>query len=157
MPAFVPKKPNPPDFIELMNALGSAYKAVAIHDAALHRMSGSGLTPSQADVILTLGGTEGMTCADVGAETLITKGTLTGVIDRLRAKGLVERWEDAYDARRTLVALTRKGQTLYKRLYPRHIADLQGRFEALSAADRKQATKLLRQIAKAFAKAGDGG
>ncbi len=150
MPAFVPKKPKSPDFIELMNALGSAYKAVAIYDAALHRESGTGLTPAQADVILTLGGTEGMTCADVGAETLITKGTLTGVIDRLRAKGLVERWADAYDARRTLVALTAKGEATYKSLYPRHVAALQARFDALPAADRKRAAKLLRNLAQAF-------
>ena len=152
MPAFVPKNTTAPDFIELMNALGSAYKAVAIYDAALHRESGTGLTPAQADVILTLGGTEGMTCADVGAETLITKGTLTGVIDRLRAKGLVERWEDAYDARRTLIALTRKGEATYQSLYPRHVAGLRARFEALPAADRKKAAQLLNRLAAAFAR-----
>ena len=43
----------------------------------------AGLTVSQADVIFTLGNTAGMTCGEIGERTLITKGTLTGVIDRV--------------------------------------------------------------------------
>jgi DNA-binding MarR family transcriptional regulator len=101
-------------------------------------------------VIFTLGGTDGMTCAGVGEETLITKGTLTGVIDRLRAKGLVERWEDAYDARRTIVALTQAGEALYKSLFPGHMALLAEHFGTISAADRKRATRVLEQISQAF-------
>lgn len=150
MPSFNPKGAEAPDFVPLMQALARAYQAMSIYDAALHRDSGTGLTPSQADVIFTVGGTEGMTCADVSAETLITKGTLTGVIDRLRAKGLVERWADAYDARRTLIALTEKGEALYEKILPRHLAALQARFEGISAADRRRAAGLLEKISEAF-------
>ena len=49
------------------------------------------LTPSQFDVIATLGDTEGMTCSELSAQTLVTKGTLTGVLDRLVSKGLIRR------------------------------------------------------------------
>lgn len=150
MPSFSPNIPEAPDFIALLQALAGAQQAVAMYDAAQHRQSGSGLTPSQADVIFTVGGTDGMTCADVGAETLITKGTLTGVIDRLRAKGLVERWEDAYDARRTLIALTDKGEALYQTLLPQHIEALRDRFERIPAPDRLRATRLLHRIREAF-------
>jgi MarR family 2-MHQ and catechol resistance regulon transcriptional repressor len=152
MPAFTPNKDQEPDFITLMRTLAGAHQAIAMYDAAIHRDSGLGLTPSQADVIFTLGGTEGMTCADISAETLITKGTLTGVIDRLRAKGLVERWEDAYDARRTLVALTDKGESLYSKAFPRHLRALKQRFEQVPPRDRIRAIRLLEDIQLAFSR-----
>jgi DNA-binding MarR family transcriptional regulator len=44
-----------------------------------------GLT-HQFDIIATLGNTQGMTCKELGEKTLITKGTLTGVLDRLEQK-----------------------------------------------------------------------
>lgn len=150
MPSFKPSMPDAPDFVELMRSLAGAFQAVSMYDAAIHRESGTGLTPSQADVIFTLGGTDGMTCADLGEQTLITKGTLTGVIDRLRAKGLVERWEDAYDARRTIVALTRKGEGVYKKTLHKHLARLQERFEKISLADQRKAARLLGRIRQAF-------
>ena len=153
MPAFVPKTTASPDSLDLLNALSRAYKAVSMHDANQLRESGMDLTAAQADVILTLGGTDGMTCADIGNETLITKGTLTGVIDRLRAKGLVERWEDAYDARRTVVALTRAGEKIHKSLLPRQLEQLEQKLAQVSSADRKRATRILHAVAVAFGKA----
>ncbi|HZN44428.1 MAG TPA: MarR family transcriptional regulator, partial [Nitrospiraceae bacterium] len=67
------------------------------------------LTPSQFDVIATLGDTDGMTCTELSAATLVTKGTLTGVLDRLEAKGLIRR-ESVVDDRRSIkINLTDKG------------------------------------------------
>ncbi len=108
-------------FIPLMQELAGAYQAFSLYDAEGLRKSGSGLTPSQARVIFTLGGTEGRTCKDIGDVTLITKGTLTGVIDRLEEKGLVERWSVEGDGRKTIVALTRRGERIYDREFPRHV------------------------------------
>ena len=60
---------------------------------AFERYSGAhvrqmGLTESQFDVIATLGNTPGMSCKALGEKTLITKGTLTGVLDRMEARAL---------------------------------------------------------------------
>ena len=54
-----------------------------------------GLTHAQFDIIATLGNTPGMTYKELGDRTLITKGTLTGVIERLEHKGLVVRLRKA--------------------------------------------------------------
>ena len=67
------------------------------------------LTPSQFDVIATLGDTEGMTCSELSAHTLVTKGTLTGVLDRLVAKGLIRRDSVKGDRRCVKIRLTEKG------------------------------------------------
>jgi len=137
-------------FIPLMRELLKAYHVFASYDADSHRLSGAGLTVAQANVIFTLGNTEGMTCKDIGDWTHITKGTLTGVIDRLENKGLVERWAVEGDGRKTIVALTRKGERMFEKEYPRHISYLKERFDGLSAADRKKATKLLQSVSGLF-------
>lgn len=137
-------------FIPLMQELAAAYQAFSLYDAEGLRQSGSGLTPSQARVVFTIGGTEGLTCKEIGDITLITKGTLTGVIDRLEEKGLVERWAVEGDGRKTIVALTRKGERVYEKEYPRHIAFLKQKFDKLTVRDRKQAITLLRRIRALF-------
>lgn len=79
------------------------------------------LTPSQFDIIATLGNTEGMTFRELGERTLITKGTLTGVIDRLEAQDLVRRVAQTDDRRCTLVQLTEAGQRKFESIFPSHI------------------------------------
>jgi MarR family 2-MHQ and catechol resistance regulon transcriptional repressor len=139
------------DFMPLMRELVRAYQAFASCDAALHRESGSGLTVSQADVVFTLGNTGGMTCAEIGERTLITKGTLTGVIDRLAAKGLVRRRKDHPDARCTRIVLTPAGRKLFEQLFPWHVSRLKARFDRIADADRTAAIRALRELRAAFA------
>jgi DNA-binding MarR family transcriptional regulator len=138
------------NFIPLMQELAGAFQAFSLYDAEGLRKSGSDLTPSQARVIFTLGDTDGMTCKDIGDITLITKGTLTGVVDRLEEKGLVERWSVEGDGRKTIVALTRRGEKVYQKEFPRHIEFLKEKFEKLGAGDRKKAIELLQKIRGLF-------
>ncbi len=138
------------DFIPLVRELLSAYHAFASFDAIGHRLSGSGLTVAQANVIFALGNTDGMTCKDIGDWTHITKGTLTGVIDRLENKGLVERWAVEGDGRKTIIALTRRGDRVFKKEFPRHLSYLKERFDQLGARDREQAVRLLQKIQQIF-------
>lgn len=137
-------------FLPLIQELAGAYQAFSLYDAEGLRKSGSGLTPSQARVIFTLGDTDGMTCKDIGYITLITKGTLTGVVDRLEEKGLVERWSVEGDGRKTIVALTRRGERVYNSEYPKHVEFLKTKFDKLRAGDRNQAIKLLQAIKGLF-------
>lgn len=58
-------------------------------------------------------------------ETLVTSGTMTNRVDRLAARGLVERLPDPADRRGVLVRLTPEGK-----------AAVDGAFEALLAAER---------------------
>jgi MarR family transcriptional regulator, 2-MHQ and catechol-resistance regulon repressor len=139
-----------PYFIALMNELASAHHRFSLFDAEIHRLSGSGLTAPQAKVIFCLGNTDGLTCSEITEQTLITKGTLTGVIDRLESKGLVERWGDADDGRIIIVALTRAGDRLFQREYPRYIEKLKALFDEISSRDCEQAASHLGRIAGLF-------
>lgn len=111
-----------------------------------------GLTPPQFDVIATLGNTDGMSCKALGEKTLITKGTLTGVLDRLEEKRLIERCEDKADARRTHVSLTPTGEALFAEVFPPHLAHLDRAFSRLSIAELKQLQSGLASLHAAFDK-----
>ncbi len=150
MAQITAKNAETQDFVPLMRELLGAYHTFASFDANGHRFSGSGLTVAQANVIFTLGNTDGMTCKDIGDWTYITKGTLTGVIDRLEDKGLVERWAVEGDGRKTIIALTKQGERVFKREFPRHVSYLKERFDRLGVKDRDQAVNLLQKIQEIF-------
>ncbi len=88
------------------------------------------ITVPQFDIIATLGNTDGMNCKELGEKTLITKGTLTGVLDRLENKGLIVR-KFIEDRRCQKIILTEEGQKLFNILFEKHIQYLQPIFEEI--------------------------
>ncbi|HEU0220410.1 MAG TPA: MarR family transcriptional regulator [Gallionella sp.] len=120
-------------FLPVLRELARAYQAFETCSATHIRTLG--LTPSQFDIVATLGNTDGMNFKELGEKTLITKGTLTGVVDRLEAKGLVRRVASASDGRSQIVQLTRKGETLFAKVFPAHLEHMGQSFASFSQAD----------------------
>lgn len=106
-------------FFRSLRLLAQCYQAFEQYSSA--DLRGKKLTPSQFDIIATLGNTDGMTFRELGERTLITKGTLTGVVDRLEERGLVKRVAQTGDRRCTLVQLTDAGQQEFERIFPGHV------------------------------------
>lgn len=82
------------------------------------RVRSFGFTESQFDIIATLGNTPGMTCKELGEKTLITKGTLTGVLGRLDKKGLIARTQSDDDRRQFFIKLTPAGEQTFSDIFP---------------------------------------
>ena len=143
----VKSEPNQ-DFMPLMRALVRAYQAFSAYDANGYR--DIDLTVPQADVLFTLGNTDGLTFKEIGNQTLITKGTLTGVIDRMEDKGLAKRVSLSDDRRCTRVVLTAKGTKLFERVFPQQLAYIKERFDRMDAASQKEALLHLRKIREIF-------
>jgi DNA-binding MarR family transcriptional regulator len=135
-------------YLRTLRALARCYQAFGRHSAA--HVRSLALTPSQFDIIATLGNTSGMSFRQLGDETLITKGTLTGVVDRLEQRGLVRRQESPTDGRSTVVRLTARGEAEFERVYPAHIAHLKCAFTALTAADMDVLESLLDRLRGTF-------
>jgi DNA-binding MarR family transcriptional regulator len=115
-------------------------RLLAVCYQAFERMSGAhvrslGLTPAQFDIVATLGNTPGMTFRELGEHTLITKGTLTGVVDRLEERGVVERIANQSDGRSSIVRLTRDGERLFDRVFAEHVAHCRKAFAGWRAQD----------------------
>ena len=77
----------------------------------------SGLTLSQFDVLATLGDTTGLSFKELSQQSLVTGGTLTPVLNRLEAKGLINRCKGERDSRQTIISLTPEGQALYEQVF----------------------------------------
>jgi DNA-binding MarR family transcriptional regulator len=105
-----------------------------------------GLTPPQFDIIATLGNTPGMNYKELGQKTLITKGTLTGVIERLEQKGLVSREQNAEDKRSYFVRLTPAGERMFEEVFPRVIGHGKQLFTTYTDADFEALDAQLRHL-----------
>jgi MarR family transcriptional regulator, 2-MHQ and catechol-resistance regulon repressor len=132
----------------LLRELVRAYQAFSAYSEAHLRQLG--LTPAQFDVIATLGNTAGLCMGELGEKTLITKGTLTGVIDRLEQKQLVQREVPSGDRRNVVIRLTPKGEELFERVFPAHVAHLKERFEQMEPSELELLTVLLRRLRQVF-------
>jgi DNA-binding MarR family transcriptional regulator len=69
-----------------------------------------GLSVPQCDVLTTLTEKEGVNQQDLAARLYVTKGNISGLIDRLVAAGLVERRAIAADKRQHAIFLTPAGR-----------------------------------------------
>ena len=105
-----------------------------------------GLTHAQFDIIATLGNTPGMSYKELGDRTLITKGTLTGVIERLEQKGLVARERSSEDKRSFFVRLTPQGEDVFKDVFPKVVEHGRQLFAPFSEADFDALDASLRKV-----------
>jgi MarR family 2-MHQ and catechol resistance regulon transcriptional repressor len=83
---------------------------------------------------------------EIGRRIELTSGSITTAIDRLEARGLVERAADAEDRRAKQVALTRSGRALITRIFEQHKADLDAVAAGLTRADRETLIALLKKL-----------
>ena len=84
-------------------------------------------------------------------KVLVSSGGITYLVDRLEQKGLVERQECPGDRRARYAALTPEGERVIGRIFPGHARQIARAVSGLTAAERAQATALLRKLGTAAA------
>ncbi len=141
---------QPAAFLPTIQALVQCYQTFEAYSAT--HIRGMGLTPPQFDIIATLGNTQGMTATELGDKTLITKGTLTGVVDRLIGRGWVERVAHKSDGRCQIIRLTQAGEGLFAKVFPAHLAHMNAGFTGVSAAEHARWQTALRALERVFKK-----
>ena len=83
-------------------------------------------------------------------ETLVTSGTMTNRVDRLAARGLVERLPDPHDRRGVLVRLTAAGRTRVDGALEGLLQRERDLLAGLDPADQKRLAGLLRTLVVPF-------
>jgi MarR family transcriptional regulator, 2-MHQ and catechol-resistance regulon repressor len=129
------------NFLPALKELVRAYQAFESYSA--RHLRTLGLTVTQFDVIATLGNQPPMTCKILGEKTFITKGTLTGVLERMEGKVLITRTANSDDGRSQMIALTPKGQKLFEHVFPVHLNHLNQAFKKLPENELLEAQKVL--------------
>jgi DNA-binding MarR family transcriptional regulator len=83
-------------------------------------------------------------------ETLVTSGTMTNRVDRLEARGLVERLPDPHDRRGVLVRLSGEGRTTVDGALEGLLARERDLLAGLNATDQRRLAGLLRTLVVPF-------
>jgi MarR family 2-MHQ and catechol resistance regulon transcriptional repressor len=110
------------------------------------------LNVSQVDVLAALGRSEaGLNCSEIAEASLITKGGITGVLDRLEARGLIQRLPSRDDRRSIRALLSEKGVEFCRELFAKLADDSEEVFaKALTPAQTRQLTKLLTLLVRSM-------
>lgn len=108
-------------------------------------MQEADLTPAQFGVLSLLWERDRQPFKDLAEAQSVTRATMTGLVDGLEKKGLVERQPNPADRRSLLAALTRKGRGLRER-----VPDLDNTFRCccrgLSKSDFGRLQSLLEKL-----------
>jgi DNA-binding MarR family transcriptional regulator len=83
-------------------------------------------------------------------ETLVTSGTMTNRVDRLAARGFVERHPDPDDRRGVIVRLTREGKTTVDGAFAALLDAERTLLADLSVSERRDLAGLLRRLLAPF-------
>ena len=98
---------------EIMESLRRIFKA--IQDYSYDVSDKFGTTGPQLWALKTISQNESLSLGELGRRMYLHPSTITGLIDRLEKKGLVERDRDQTDRRVIKLGLTSKGKGLVKR------------------------------------------
>ncbi len=109
-----------------------------------------GLTLSQFDVLATLGDTAGLPFKVLSQRAFVSGGTLTPVLNRMEAKGLLRRCKDERDHRQVILELTPEGQALYEETFLPYVDRAQGYVDTLTSEEQRQLVYLLGKLSKAI-------
>jgi DNA-binding MarR family transcriptional regulator len=123
-----------------------AYNAVST--AQTEELRPTTLSPSAFNVLMALHNTDDrkLEPCQLATRLLISRPSVTGLLDTLQTKGLIERLPHADDRRRVLVRLTDDGLALLKSHFETHYREMNGAFADLSPDERATLVTLLRKV-----------
>ena len=110
---------------------------------ALRRHAESHIRSLGMEVILHKGPTP---VNEIGRLVRLTSGSITSAVDRLEAKGLVERKLDAADRRSRIVHLTPAGRKLISCAFADHERAMERAAAGLTPAERAETAALLKKL-----------
>ena len=132
--------------LKLWVVLSRAYAAVAEHSQA--DIARHGLTPMEFGILEALHHKGPMILGEVQRKILVTSGGVTYLVDRLAAKGLVERRRCEHDRRAYYAALTPAGEELIRAIFPAHAEAIRNAMAGLSEEEKDAAIGLLRTLGR---------
>ncbi|MEO0386067.1 MAG: MarR family winged helix-turn-helix transcriptional regulator [Pseudomonadota bacterium] len=116
------------------------------HAAIFQKHSLDGLTPTQFSTLIRVSEAGPVSQNHLGRLAAMDVATIKGVVDRLRAKGLMASRPDTVDKRRSIITLTVAGQALIADLTALGRAITEETLEPLSEAERQTLVALLQKL-----------
>ena len=129
---------------EVLSALRRIIRAIDLQSRALVQQCG--LTGPQLQLLKELGREDGRSLGDVARALHLSQATITGIVDRLEAKELVERSRDTRDKRRIRVVLTDDGRSVLGSAPSLLQEHFQHAFEELADWEKHQILAALQRV-----------
>jgi DNA-binding MarR family transcriptional regulator len=126
---------------DTLNGIATLYQFRSLNT----RLYGT-LTVSQSYCLRILYFRGAHTMSELAAELQVRLSTITGVIDQLEEKGLVERTDHPEDRRSLRVRLTPSGRNLYRVAHEAFLSHLKPLLDSRPAADRERLIAFLVDI-----------
>ena len=136
---------EPPDEYRLQDQIGFVLRKAHQRHLAIFASRIADLTPPQFAALAKLADVGETSQNQLGSLIAMDAATVKGVIDRLKARGLVDLTKHDADKRRLMVSLTTEGRTTVDRLVP---PAQQITAETLAPLSRKEATTLLKLLSR---------
>lgn len=131
---------------EILRALRRITRAIDIHSRKL--ATTFGLTGPQLVCLRALGQVEHMTPSGLAKEVALSQGTVTGIVDRLAARQLVNRERNAPDRRLVTVTITDAGRALIDQAPSPLQEQFTERLAGLSGAEQDRIRDTLEMIVR---------
>jgi len=130
----------------LFQAMRRLQQDAEVHAKRLARYGGVG--PVQLVILQALGWEGGVTASDLSRRVSLTAATLSGQIDRLEERGLLQRQRDEQDRRRQWLLLSDSGRALLQQAPALLPPEFRARFAALPQWERHALTAALLRAAE---------
>jgi DNA-binding MarR family transcriptional regulator len=118
-----------------------------IDRASAENLRGWGISVAQFEVLVHVGGAEGLTQQELADSLLVTKGNVCQLLDKLEDRGLISRHQEG---RANRLFLTEAGRRLFEEVVPVHEAMIGERFSVLSEGEQARLYELLRKFDRAL-------
>ncbi len=128
-----------------------------LYGAMASRLKTVGLSIPQFDLISTLSESEGLSQQDLAERLYVTKGNVSGLVDRLVTGGLVERRALANDRRSHALYLTEHGRALTEKglaIQRSYVAETLGQLPPRDIRDLERVLLAWRDVLRAHARQG---
>ena len=123
----------------------------AITARVQEQLSEHGLTIAEFGILEVLYHKGPLPVGEIQKRILVSSGGVTYLVDRLEAKGLVERKAGAADRRTRYAELTDAGTAFIDRFFPAHTDLIESLMSELSAEEQESAHRLMRRLGRSVA------
>ena len=138
---------GPLDEVDLWRSMASSWKRLQ-HDAEKNLLR-IDLSVAELRILRVLREQGSSPMNRFCAETMLSQPSITGLVDKLEERGLVERVRSREDRREVLIAITAKGNQTYSKGMDLHRQFVEKALSALEDDEAKSLVSLLKKLADA--------
>ncbi|HEV2389875.1 MAG TPA: MarR family winged helix-turn-helix transcriptional regulator [Nitrososphaerales archaeon] len=135
------------DDVDLWRAMASSWKRLH-HDAEKNLMR-IDLNVAELRILKVLREKGSSPMNRFASETMLSQPSITGLVDKLEERGLVERVRSREDRREVLIAITAKGDQAYSKGMDLHRQFVERVFAVLDGEEAQSLVSLLKKLADA--------